>query len=91
MALLPRATLLLKGQLLLSLDDHLAAAGALNGRRLALHTQLQMGRETRKEAAGYVCSRVIRRWQETENDARCGCAGRAAARDGVGRAWPVLL
>ena len=66
------------GQLLLSLDDHLAAAGALNRRRLALHTQLQMGRETRKEAAGCVCRR---------------CAGRAAARDSVGRArvpWPVL-
>ena len=57
-ALLPRATLLLEGQLLLSLDDHLAAAGALNRRRLALHTQLQMGRETRKEAAVYVCRRV---------------------------------
>jgi GAF domain-containing protein len=44
----------------------------------ASHTQLQMGRETGKEAAGCVCSR---------------CAGRAAARDSVGRArvpWPVL-
>jgi hypothetical protein len=35
--LTPRYTLL-EGQLLLSLDDHLAAAGALNRRRLALHT-----------------------------------------------------
>jgi hypothetical protein len=82
-ALLPRATLLLEGQLLLSLDDHLAAAGALNRRRLALHTQLQMRRETRKEAAGCVCRRVDLPWRQAENDALAWLRRAAAARDRV--------